>query len=854
MVHADWGKAQNTRDPLRTPTGRKLADHWSGPLAEYITEQALRAEHHRGQKPRWLSKALRFLDPETIAKITTKSILSALISGKRLKISDSRLLKPLTASRLSTEIGLAVSKSSRLAAFKKANPAYFSAIERGQRKDGSTPAHREAVLGIKMGSAVASEKATEDITEATAKWTTRERHSIGTWLFRAAVKTIGGGLWIEDVRHWKGLKGGKGVTGHYHVKLHPDLYDWLAKDIEQHAARATFDIAMCAPPVPWDHTMRDGGYLLAHITSPHLIRGATPGPIRKKVRRKGGIPQSPILDAVNHLQAVPFEVNDAVFAVASEAVAARLDLAHLPESYRETVPPVPPKEGTPPEEFQEWRRKAAKANRTNERQKARVLWSQAVIREAEELRDGLLWFPMYLDWRGRVYAAGGALNPQGGDLARHLLRFAQGKPIGDGEGPRWLACQVAKAFGHDKITWEERIAWTEAHTDMLKRIAEDPLGNRSEWETEANGGENIWQAYAAAREWTDYLARGRSPEFVSRLPCYVDGTSNGLQHFAALARDSDLGRMVNVVPQSPGSPPADVYQVISDTAHENIRAIASDYQAPDRREALLWLRVLGKRAPRSLTKLIVMVKPYGGSHLNAYDAVREYLDKADPHRLQWGGDVPSDQEENALVGWLASQLHKALGERTLAATNVMRFLRASMKLLCEEDQGDGALPPIDRLDWRTPSGFPWHNLYFARRSRRTSVIFEGEKRETNYAETDTRTILTKRCLTGVAPNYVHSLDAACLMIAVNKMKAEGIDDIITVHDCFAGRAPDMPIIARCVREAFVEVHEADPLGAFREAVLKVLPEDKHELLPELGPLRAGDLDVRQAFDSNYLLA
>jgi DNA-directed RNA polymerase len=146
------------------------------------------------------------------------------------------------------------------------------------------------------------------------------------------------------------------------------------------------------------------------------------------------------------------------------------------------------------------------------------------------------------------------------------------------------------------------------------------------------------------------------------------------------------------------------------------------------------------------------------------------------------------------------------------------------------------------------------NLYFAKRSRRTSVIFEGEKRETNYAETDRRKILPKRCLSGVAPNFIHALDASCLMMAVAKMKPQGVNDLITVHDCVAGLATDMPIVARCLREAFVEVLEADPLGTFREAVLEALPAEKHELLPDLGPCRDGDFDVRQALDCKYLFS
>ncbi len=859
-IHADWDKAQSTGDPLRSPSARKLANHWASRLADFINATAEDARRSRGPKPRWFKKALASLDADTLAQVTINSTLSALISERRVKISNRKLPKPLTSSRLSGDIGLAISKAARLTAFRKHNPAFFAAIERGQNEDGATPRHKEAVLNITLNTKARDpERATPEFIEATEPWTKRDRHSIGKWLFEAAVECAGGRITL--VRHFKNLKSGRDTSGYYHVELHPTVYDWLGRDIKEQADRATFERAMVCPPVPWEGP-KGGGYLLAHITSPNLVRGTTPGPVRRKIREKG-IPQSPILSAINHLQTVPFAINEAVFSVASEAITSKLDLAQLPESFKQHVPPAPPK-GDPilaSPEFDEWKRKAAVIKRTNERNKARVLWSMSVMKEAqeavlglasspaEELRGGPLWFAHHLDFRGRVYAAGSALNPQGSDLARYMLKFASGRAIGDGDGPRWLAAQVAKAFGHDKGTWEERIEWTNSRTDMLKRIADDPLGNRREWEAEASGGDSIWPALAAAREWTDYVARGKSPDFITTLPVFIDGTCNGLQHFAALARDSDLARMVNLVP---GNAPRDIYQAIADTAFETIQGISRDYGAEDRQEALLWLRVLGDRMRRDLTKLIVMVKPYGGSHLNVYDVVQDYLDKEDPHRLHWGGDVPTAEEEKQLVRWLGGKLNEALGERTKAATNVMAWLKAAMELLCER-AGDGP-PAIERLAWRTPSGWPWHSVKYGKLSRRTSIVFKGEKRETYFPETNTREILTKKCLSGVSPNFVHSLDAAALMIAVEKAKAHGIDALITVHDCVAGLAPDMTTIARCVREGFIECHESDPLGTFREAVLAVLPEDAHERLPELGPLRSGDLDVRQVLASPYFFA
>ena len=46
----------------------------------------------------------------------------------------------------------------------------------------------------------------------------------------------------------------------------------------------------------------------------------------------------------------------------------------------------------------------------------------------------------------------------------------------------------------------------------------------------------------------DALATGDPATFVSRLPVQIDGSCNGLQHYAALGRDLDGGFSVNLLP------------------------------------------------------------------------------------------------------------------------------------------------------------------------------------------------------------------------------------------------------------------------------------------------------------------
>lgn len=62
------------------------------------------------------------------------------------------------------------------------------------------------------------------------------------------------------------------------------------------------------------------------------------------------------------------------------------------------------------------------------------------------------------------------------------------------------------------------------------------------------GAEKPWQCLAACIEVRDALASGNPEAFRSRLPVQMDGSCNGLQHYAALGRDSTGGAAVNLRP------------------------------------------------------------------------------------------------------------------------------------------------------------------------------------------------------------------------------------------------------------------------------------------------------------------
>ena len=98
--------------------------------------------------------------------------------------------------------------------------------------------------------------------------------------------------------------------------------------------------------------------------------------------------------------------------------------------------------------------------------------------------DEAIYYVWTLDWRGRLYPIQPYLNPQGDDVAKSLLEFAEGKPLGE-RGAYWLKVHLANCYGVDKVSYDDRIAWVEEHHELILDSAKNPLDGQRFW-TEAD--------------------------------------------------------------------------------------------------------------------------------------------------------------------------------------------------------------------------------------------------------------------------------------------------------------------------------------------------------------------------------
>ena len=413
---------------------------------------------------------------------------------------------------------------------------------------------------------------------------------------------------------------------------------------------------------------------------------------------------------------------------------------------------------------------------------------------AQELRDRpAIWFPHTRCFRGRIYPlAVSGPHPQGNDVAKALLEFAQGMPLGD-DGLFWLYVRAANAYGHDKLPLEERVSWSIAHLQEMADAASSPFAS-SFWTQAAEP----WSFLASCLEIAEATATSEPAAFIYRLPVPMDGSCNGLQHLSAMALDPVGAKATNLRSDTPRQ---DIYGDIA--AH--VRASVERDAASGVPEALTW----HGRVTRDVVKRAVMTTPYGVTN----QGIRTQL-IADGH-------VPDEGEQKGpAADYLRDRLVEALSASVEAGKGIMAWLQTAASRLA-----DAGLA----FEWETPTGSRVRQAYHVQLQTRIRTLVARFQVETSSDMLNGR----KQAL-GSAPNFVHSFDAAHLALTVAAALDDGIGHFAMIHDSFGTHAGKTTLLARILREQFVAMYETDWLAKTAASILEAHPHVDLPPLPERG--------------------
>lgn len=791
-------------DGASTGGGRKVVTDLIQPVSLAIAQFFDEAGSGKAGRRHGAFRLIGDLDPHLLAFIATKTALGQMLSRKAGAIP---------VQRVAEKIGAAVEAEAMVVQFQRRNPDLASAVLRRLDKTTSHVQHRRRVLVSAMHS----------VDFDPARWSMEERRLVGMKLLDLVV-TVSGLFEIQPASY----------SAPYRVALSAEAV--VAIDERNAVAELLKPRYMpcVVPPKAWTESGRGGGYHTGvTIERSRLVKQG----FRTRKKTGGIAPLSPtVLAAVNLMQDTAWAVNKPVLDVAREVIGRGLDdLEVLPRVQPLEVPAKPFDIETNEPARKAWRAAASAVhsqNLTDRSRRKQVICTMAVAEEFSKFER--IYFPYELDFRGRVYAVPQWLNPQGPDYAKGLLTFADGKPIGEGQGPGWLAIHGANSFGVDKVSLEERIDWVEQNRERIRAVASEPLSNL--WWTEAD---SPWQFLAFAMEWTAYLRacdEGRGPAFVSRLPVMVDGTCNGLQHYSAMLRDTVGGAATNLVP---ATAPSDIYGVVAARVVETLKQDAA-------RLSPFATRWLDFGINRKITKRPVMVLPYGGT----FTSCREYVEDAVKERGKTPfstepikvGDRTTTEEKDAIM-YLAHCVWDSIGHVVIAARDAMKWLQEAVKVASNAG--------IEVLRWTTPSGFEVAQHYAEMKAKKLKTAFNGTVKMQLRFDEPTDKLNKRRQGTAVAPNFVHSLDAAAMHRTIETAHNNGVCSFAMVHDSYGTVAADLPMLAACLRTEFVQMYtEHNVLEEFADAIRRQTNIDID--LPPLPPM--GSLDLSLVLQSDFFFA
>lgn len=804
-------KARTKGDMSNLRPYRSLIHDWIVPVSEYLTEWCKQQSSKRGVKPVALP-LLQDANPDTAAVCTIRVVL------RRLGVENRGIIG------LAHEIGTWLEHEARAEAWIENEEKSWKSLEYGYKERGANAAHirrsRISVFNRHIAERINWEN-----------WTDEQRRRVGLQMIDCLIQATKRFSIVSDPS-FVPQKDGKGkykaLSAPMILVADEELTRWLASAMDDELVHAPAYLPTLIPPKPWSGP-RDGGYWTPFVRAPFLIRfKADSEPVRQGALEEWEALDMPeVYEAINAVQETPWKINTRVFEIAQKVWDMDLAIAGFPRKKLEDVPDRPQEADIDKDVRKKWANDAGEVHSRNAKSVSKFLSMRRTMVLAERLaKEPEFYFPHMLDFRGRMYPIPSELSPQGDDLHRGLLIFRDGKKV-EPEDACWLAIHLANVFGVDKVSLDERIRWVEERRDLWFRIDEEPMVYR-EW-SEADDGDSAWQALAAIFEWVAYL---KDPEnHVSALPIRVDGTCNGIQHLSAMVRDEDGGASVNLIP---GEAPRDIYLEVADILTKALQEIVA-CGGPDSEKALVWLDVVGGRCPRDLTKRCVMIVPYGGTRHAYLKYIDTWLTKKDPAYIRISKD-----ERYSMVGFLAKHMWEAVKARTEKAKEVMKWL---------QDNSDKASEVGVPLRWKTPVGFLVRQFYGTREKRQVKTNIDGQTYQLTIWDT-TNELDKKAQARGIAPNFVHSIDAACLMRTIIIAKDYGISSVTTIHDSYGTVAADMWRLYGCIRQAFIEIHQEPLLEQFQEHCKTVNPIAKGwpRSLPH------GQLDIQQIKESDYFFA
>jgi DNA-directed RNA polymerase len=748
--------------------GRKLVNQQVAAIATKIRatqDRLTRGKAYMGGVH--LHDVLQHIEPEVMAAIAAKKAIDLIAMGRDEKGSYRN-----TYTNVCVCIGKAIEAEARFRWYEQTAPEEFKRIRARYFLPTTGTHQKETVAKVMMNRRGFKWD----------QWSQPKRHQIGAFLLDCIATTV---KWFQfKVSNLKGKKNALRL-----VVMSDELTDLKSTIMQLAELQAPLTWPMVCEPAPWSNTER-GGYLTNELrTCFSLVRG------QRCPLTLGNTP----IDMLNTLQSVAYKVNPVTYRLMKHLERVERTLGSFVLQSNEL--PIPKPDTEDKDKLFEWRKARADQENRNASLKGRRYRTLETLQVADMFcNEPVLYIPWSFCYRGRCYPLVTFMSPQGTDMEKSLFLFAKERPVTE-RAKFWLAVHLANTAGKDKLSLEDRVAWTQAHHPLISAIATNPEEHLAQLE----GFDSPWCGLAACAEYHACVITGEKT--TTDLPVATDATCSGLQHLAAMTMDATSGALVNL---SPTPAPADAYRAVLD---KTVALLEGPHP-----ELAQWAQEVG----RSLSKRVTMTVCYAATpHSN-----RGYIRKALlEHERETGRHRKPTAEELSIF---TRTMLQALAQVIPGPIAVMEWIKASVK--------DYILAGHEELIWISPSGFAVRQdkRKLSMVKVRTQLLGDviSSSVSSGYGETD----ISKHCH-ATAPNFIHSADSALLHNSF-----AGYDQpFMLIHDSILTSAADMDYMSEVIRDEFVKIYETKPLQSLAHVLKAEIPDG----------MVVGDLDLSKCRSSVY---
>lgn len=595
----------------------------------------------------------------------------------------------------------------------------------------------------------------------------------------------------------------------------PELEELLVQLMESLSAYVSGP-PMIVPPAPHENIFF-GGYLTNNFDRISTL--ANSNLTKEELKRvnehfKG----SEVQAALNKLQSVAYRVNTKVHTLVNQARAMGIGLG-FPSTKPERKPTFPIENfdidnasDEEQEQFTEWK---AQAKLWYEREKQRKAKLAGLINTFticnKYAKTPRLFFPTKLDWRYRIYFKS-VFNPQGTDVTKALIEFADGKPLGP-TGLFWLKVHIANCYGYDKTTFKDREMWTTNNYEFIYRLVKSPFDHLDFWKN----ADAPWCFMAACIELVDAIESGQPEQYISHCIVSMDATNSGGQHYSALLCDPMGAKVCNLVNSGTGKK-ADLYQEVADLTN---RKINRDYVSK--------IDYLGKgihyfatnNVTRKMAKRPTMTYFYSATLESAKNYIYEEMLDSDAK--------PKDNPMK-ICHYIAKCMRESIQDAMPSAAIGMKYLISLAK----------SIPDDSKLSWVTPAGGLVINAY-PKESRSSVKVFSMNLKQVVSFKKDYSKTSIRRAASGIAPNFIHSMDAAHLV----KVALAFYGSLVPIHDSFGTHAADVSALHTTIRAEFVKMYKgSNILNHLKDQAIAAGAKAEDIKVPE-----KGNFDLNQVLNS-----